>query len=223
MVKDFFKDFEGKRIFERTNQLMLFFLGVVLLFITTNFPDQAFIVLTYLFMLVVWGFISVIETTGSKKTLKLLRVYGIGKLRNFGISLVSGLIIGAILVFGLPFATAQPIFSTVQLGDFSFIYIVVFAPLVEAVFFRGLLFGAVSELLNQFNKMPNLNGFIALVLQAIVFAFFHFAVAGFDVTALLPHFFFGILAGIGVILFRSIGFEYGLHFANNYLVFTGGL
>ena len=222
MVKDFFKDFEGPTILERTNQLGLFFLGVVLLFIANNFPDQAFIVSTYLFMLVVWGFISVIETTGSKRTLHLLRVYGTGTFRNFGVSIIAGMVIGAVIVFGVPFATVQPIFSSIDLGNFSFLYAVVFAPLVEAVFFRGLLFGAISELLNQYVKIPNLNGVIALFVQAGVFAFFHFAVAGFDVTALVPHFIFGLLAGLGVILFKSIGFEYGLHFVNNYFAFMGG-
>ncbi|MBI2597641.1 MAG: CPBP family intramembrane metalloprotease [Candidatus Diapherotrites archaeon] len=64
--------------------------------------------------------------------------------------------------------------------------------------------------------LPNLAaGLIAMVIQSGIFALFHYRVFGNSIEAIVPSFVFGIIATLGCYLFKSLGFEIGLHGINN--------
>ena len=226
-VAKLFTDTEASYALERINQITGFMLGVFLLGIFNNIPDQQANATIFFIMLIVWGFMSVIETTGRKKTKKNIVVYGLGK--NFAIAAVVGIVFGFLMQSSY---SIVPAFTSISTQNLGLIFVGLVAPFVEANFFRGLIMGTLYEFGGFFKLNPLLSGFIALVGQALAFAWFHtIVVVGTsggaflpsDPLVLMPYFVFGLLAGVGVLVFKSIGFEYGLHGSNNilYLISQG--
>ena len=104
----------------------------------------------------------------------------------------------------------------------AFIYQVVSAPLVEEYFFRSLVFPITFYLLNFYGGLPELvAGVLALLSQALIFMSFHFLVYGSNLAALQSVFIFALVAGLLVILTKSIATPMGLHLANNAFLFFG--
>jgi len=225
-----FADTEASFALERINQITGFLLGVFLLGIFNNIPEQQANATVFFIMLIVWGFMSVIETVGRKKTRSSIIIYGLGK--NFMIAIIAGAIIGFLLQ--MTSQSIVPTFTSISVQNLGLIFVGIVAPFVEANFFRGLIMGTIYEYLGFIGLPPIARGFIALTGQALGFAWFHTnvilgttggALIPSNPLVLLPYFIFGIIAGIGVLIFKSIGFEYGLHGTNNllWLFINGGL
>jgi membrane protease YdiL (CAAX protease family) len=217
MSNNFFSEFKVIQKYENINVYIALFLGVILLGIFNLMPDQRANATVFFVMLIVWGFaqhINRLSKTGNQN----FGVLGIGTKANFITALIFGLIAAILLVGGSGFYVV-PVFSSVISVDLilGFLFIVICAPIIEANFFRGLLMPCIinfSETLG-FIKNDLLNGIIAIVLQAIVFSWFHVAVFSGNPTNIFISFIFGLIVGSGVYFFKSIGFEYGLHGMNN--------
>jgi len=220
-VNKLFLDFEGTQKNEFINLFIGFFLGVILLGVFNNIPEQQANATIFFIMLIVWGFIGLFDIF-NKRAKKLFVVYGIGK--NFVIAFAVGALLGFFL-----FQQGQgiiPIGSIVDAQQLNFFFISIIAPFVEANFFRGLLMGNIFLFMQLAGVRDHFTaGVIALVGQAITFAWFHTVVVveggasifPSDPSLLAPYFVFGIVAGLGVLIFKSIAFEYGLHGVNNFL------
>ena len=219
-MANFFSEFKVINKYENINVYIALFLGVILLGIFNLMPEQRANATVFFVMLIVWGFaqhINRINKLGNQN----FGVLGVGTKQAF----VSSVVIGAFLALFLVSQSFNvvPVFSSVVSVDFllGFLYVVICAPIIEANFFRGLLmpssfvfFGLVG-LKNNFLK-----GVLAVVVSAGFFAWFHTSVFSGDSTSLVVAFVFGLVAGVGVYFFRSIGFEYGLHGVNNYLAWV---
>ena len=218
----FFAEFKTDNRLDALNVTIGFFLGVILLGIFNIFPDQRDNATVFFIMLIVWGFTLLLTKSGKTGALNQ-DILGIGK---NGKAFLVATIIGAVIGY---FLTVQanviinPIFmSVIPINAlFGFLYVVIVAPVVEANFFRGLLMPTLAHFLMMAKIGINetLAGVIAVVISAAMFAWFHSAVFGGNPTNLLAAFVFGIIAGLGVYGFKSIGFEYGLHGVNNLLAF----
>lgn len=216
-----FKDIEAPENIERINLFIGFAIGLILLGVFNNIPSQQANATIFMIMLITWGFVTEIEQSASKHSRKSLIVYGVGK--NFA----TAIIVGAVFGFALNSAgqSIVPAFAIISTPVLSLLFVGVCAPFIEANFFRGLVLGhTIGFFENLGVKSELVAGSLAIVMQAGMFAWFHTIVimgtgAFFpsDPWLLLPYFVFGLVSGVGVILFKSIGFEYGLHGVNNLL------
>jgi membrane protease YdiL (CAAX protease family) len=165
----------------------------------------------YSFMLVVWGILLHVEFLKDSD----LDIVNLG--RKWEVALFVGGVLA--VLFSTSFS-----FVTIPQGTFSFsnkliqAYFVLAAGFIEANFFRGLMLPALIQLFHDRTHLISDRfsaGMAANVIQALVFGAFHIAVRGSNIAGLWVTVIFGFVAGLGVYYFRSIAFEYGLHFTNN--------
>lgn len=219
-IAGLFKDYDSNPKIERLNILTAFILGLLLLGIFNNLPSQQPTATVFFIMIIAWGVWTGIEQTTTRKALKQNIVYGIGK--NPLIGLAAGILLGLLITrFNI-----TPSFSSITSSKtLTLFFVGVVAPYVEANFFRGLTMGVLYDIGGLVGVKNNvLKGLFALNGQAILFAWFHvILVEGSqkavlipsDLSVLTPFFLFGVISGLGVLLFKTIMFEYGFHTVNN--------
>lgn len=199
--------------------LVAFFLGLGLTAIITNFPELTNTAIVYVILLLVTGFTGLFNLlTGS--------IFSEGKFGNVFAGLGAKPIIGFVLgvILGLlttitGFGAISVPFSVLSTDIFIIVFVLLSAPLVEELFFRGLLQHMLVSVFNRWFKFNFLlAGISATLLQSSVFAVFHWRVFGGDITALGASFMFALVITIGNQLFRTLGFGLGLHFTNNLVV-----
>lgn len=101
----------------------------------------------------------------------------------------------------------------------QFFFVVIASPVVEGIFFRGVLDPTLRKTLAALRlPMPAILG---MLLANVLFSYYHVAVYGLSVEMQFTALAFGIAMSIGVALTRSLGFEMGAHFLNNFIAFGG--
>jgi len=213
---------EGKKGKRNTFLLLIlaFLVGTILTSVFNNFPAQQGTAQVFITLLLVTAFLIVIETMFEKKN--FYRTLGLGEKPL--IALVCGTVVGFLLQV-TSFSIATP-FSAVISSDvvLTFFFVVVAAAIVEEMFFRGVFQPVFTGLLTDYFKWNETKaGITAMVLQASMFAWFHWRVMNGSFQLLLPTFIFAILVTIGNYYFKSIGFGIGVHFTNNLLIWFVGL
>lgn len=141
-------------------------------------------------------------------------------------ALAIGLGLGLILGFSSRNTTGLNIILPVQalfdLGNLSFFFINIVAPILEAFAFRSFLYPFLVKFFLRFIKNDLYAKIAALALAASIFGFYHLA-AYFSQTNSIPNTamliqlatFYGALFIMGTFTLESIAFEIGLHFTNN--------
>lgn len=150
-------------------------------------------------------------------------------INNFGAALIAGFVLALIMNFS-SFSIATPALQAVlEPGVQSLLFIVVFAAIVEEMFFRGALLPALNKVLKLLG-LP-FHAEAAIIAQAFVFGLFHLGVvlavnpaAGLFSPQIIASMLFGLIAGVGNGLFKSTGFSYSAHiFHNLFVVISLGL
>lgn len=216
---------------DSANLIINFLLGLLLLFVltTANTTNQMASNAAILFglMLVVWAFLSRVEQIKDG----LLDVYGLG--RNYKLAALLGLVTTAVLVVILsyvPKASVIPYISSLVAGGTVIlpagavnVFFVLIAGIVEANMFRGVLLPALIELFSKQLRLMSLEvaGWLALGIQAITFGVFHIAVRNGNWGDIYLLTGLGFVWGLGVVLSKSIAFEYGAHTSWNVLSLIG--
>ncbi len=142
---------------------------------------------------------------------------------QFGAAIVAGFILALIMNFS-SFSIATPALQAVlDSGTQSLLFIVVFAAIVEEMFFRGALLPALNKTLKLLGLPFHAEG--AILAQALVFGLFHLGVvlvvnpaAGLFSPQIIASILFGLIAGVGNGLFKSTGFSYSAHIFHNFFV-----
>lgn len=231
--KRLFSDIKDNRSAEEVNLFLMFILGVTMLSLIAGSANNlqisvstGFAAVVFALMLLTWGVFTHTEIIKDSA----VDVWGVGK--NWRIALIAGIALALVAWFA---AKSNPSFSLFVLPFSTFKldqglltgFFVITAGFIEANFFRGFVFPHTISFLHQWLKVASLfwAGVYSLIIQSAAFALFHVWVRGsVSVETLLPVFIFGLVAGVGVAVFRSIAFEYGLHVTNNalYLFLVGG-
>jgi len=219
-AKDFFSEWEDSREYFGLFFIIIIFAIFSLSWIQVSIPtvaDQASIFL-------VFGIIGLIFAVGDYNNEKngLTGFAFIGKnVKTLAIGLVAGIAL-AVFFFSSKFAIIGTPLSAVQISatTAAFVFVVLVAPLLEEFVFR---MGLYPTLINLFEKKLGYfkAGIISLVIVCSFFAMFHFVAFNASIGLMFSAFLFSAIAIVGNRLFGTAGFSYGLHLANNFLVFGG--
>lgn len=194
-----------------------FLLGVIILWVYVAIPSQEKNAIIYLFMLICWVIgVFADQVFQTNKRENLVQVNGLGK--NPLIALAIGIVIAFLIGVFQPQGIIKPL-AIVSPSVLSFLFIVVAAPYVEASFFRGTIQPILKQVFERIIHNGFVAGVVATVVQCFAFAWFHINIFG-ATGSWIPYFVFGVIATIGVYVFRSIGFEYGLHGINNLIAWV---
>ena len=213
--RHFWDDIQTNENLTKIQVFIAAFAVVIALMIYTNVPGESRASSIFLFM----GLFTVIfmgfEFFSPRN--KIFNFYGFGDNTMMAIAsivvgaviafLVIGKKVGLFSVIPVPFSVVGPTFS------FIWIWIVVFSPLLEAFFFRGLIFPTLKLQLN--------NPYLAAGLTSAFFGGYHFYAYGASMSGMVSAGMFSLIMILGIQVFKSIGFEIGWHTVNNYLTFAG--
>src|SRR3990167_5369606 len=210
--KKFFGEWKDR---DELNAIIVIALLILVVFLTSiwnNYPDERTSAGIFMFISILALIIIFADLIKEKVTFVSANLLGQKPL----IPLIAGLGIGAVMVLGKFVIIGAP----TKLDPFlsGFIYIALAAPLIEEVFFRGALQSTFTQTFSKYmGSIPG--GLLAIFMQVGLFVLFHLRVLGFSMEALQVVFIFGLIATIGTLVFKSLGFSLGLHFSNNFLIF----
>ena len=210
----------------RNDRLLIslaFLVGTLLTGVFNNFPAQRDNAMVFIVLLIVWAFVFFDEMLSARGNSQL-DLIGLGR-QPLNAMLVGFAMFVPIIVFGFyGRSSIIPLINQSIAADnvFGFVYVVLLAPFVEALFFRGLLIPELALILRKFAGFDSVvSGLLGVLGSAAMFAWYHWYVFGGNSTNLTFTFIFGIIAGLGVYATRSIAFEFGFHGANNLMAFVG--
>lgn len=130
-------------------------------------------------------------------------------------SFTSALLIGGAVGFGLINVDINITgFSIVSGVLASRLFSIFAAPVVEELFFRGLMFHTLTAQLR--------NEWASMALTSVIFGFFHVLAHGGDIASIIGSVLFSMVCILGNGYFRTLGFGIGVHLMNNGLL-SGGL
>ena len=135
------------------------------------------------------------------------------------ISSAIGAIVGFVLLLSNTFSLVNPA-SIVAGSLFSFVFIVILAPIWEEFFFRSTL---LPTLIHQLDGAKvKYAGLIGVIIISLAFGFFHFVVYGASIPLIIGAVIFSLIACFGNYGTKSIGFGLAMHLIVNYFAWTGG-
>lgn len=163
-------------------------------------PDQQTIAMGYLLMGILVTIAGAVDTGNENHP--TLGAQGVGS--------KSKALMGAIVGAALGFVLTGFQFSITPLavaGTLGWTYVVVLSPVLEEMFFRGVLLPTMGKLLP---------GILAFVGQAAIFGSWHFVAYGGDTNAMLAAGLFGLLAAALNFVFKSLAPSLALHIVYNW-------
>jgi len=168
--------------------------------VCVNVPEYFNHAVIYMFALIVYVLFSVTRVLPSYgfNTENIMRQVLVG----VGASVALALPILMYRVFG---ATAS--IAILTLSPVAMFFIVFVAPIVEEMFFRGLMMPVISEWLN--------NIYVGIVLTAVIFALFHYGVYGVSLNNMMWLIVLAVMLGFITVYSESIVPAIILHMANN--------
>jgi len=166
--------------------LLIVFSIVLLLWVATVCPDLMSASFYYLSMLMVSAIVFLLRSAGLE-----IPLYFTGLSDEPYEEMVIGVCTGALM--SAPVITGLIVFPPVEVPVHA-LFLVLVAPIVEEIFFRGFLLTTLVEYLG----LP-----VGIFLQALAFSLFHMAWV-VRIEYLIPHFFFGLVLGYLVSLRGSL-------------------
>lgn len=166
--------------------------------------------------------IAILEFSTDTSFLKA-NFFGISK-ENIIFSLFLGLIIGFGLGAIMPNAAVLPLQSIIQESDVNFFLVNIFAPIVEPLFWRGIVATTlISFFIFVFPKNKMLGISVGILIASYIFGFYHvqayLSQSGYsqDITLAMITFamIFAVIWFLGINLLKCVAFEIGWHFTNN--------
>jgi membrane protease YdiL (CAAX protease family) len=157
-------------------------------------------------------------------------------------ALFFGVAFGAAVLIPTNFTILAPLVTVTKdiIQFLPFIYVVIAAPFVEEIFFRGWLFPNLSRAFGAININPIIAVAGAILLTSAAFSVMHLVTYGNQCEA--PHniqaygsteaclnnsmgsaFIFSLIAILGNALLGSLAFSYGLHVSLNWAIFSRGV
>ncbi len=160
----------------------------------------------------------------------LLQGNFLGSKSKFYTSLIVGSVLGIILGYaqrGGQLNLVLPVQALV-FGDLTFLFVNIIAPIIEPLFWRGVIYPSVLFIFSGiFKNNKPVAILMALLVSGFGFGFYHVNTYFTQTGAFQPTFeaisfaaLFGVLFTIGNSLAGSLGLEVGWHFANN--LFSAG-
>jgi membrane protease YdiL (CAAX protease family) len=220
MVSGFFAPWKDEKEMIKFSSILAFFMVVGLLAIYVNFQDnpvEQTRVMVFMIMLVWAIMFGIIDWSSKKQTL----MGGIGEYVQFGsrhkliISAVVGIAFTLFVTGSLFTATPnKDVLSTIPFLSSSmlaFLYVVIIAPYAEEKFFASCV-GPTSYKI--------FGGVLGLIITSAFFGFFHGFAYGWDYNLMLTAGIWRAMVLIGNQIFKSTGFSFAAHVANNYIAYT---
>ena len=193
----------------------LFFIFILLLGVYVNFPEQQTTTSIFIFMLLFCAIGAAIDRI--KESNYFVANVLVGKWKYYGlIPIVIGLVFGFLMVSKSWLSIKAPLAITA--GTWSFIYIVLIAPVVEEWTFRWTITPTIIQYFKGF-KLP-FYGVLGMIIANVMFAAFHGYAYGWNIAAMQVAFIVGVVYTIGNYTLKSGGFSLGAHLANNFLVYS---
>ena len=214
------EEFEDSAISKALVSTLILAFFIVLLWFMVNVEEQRATITIYLFITIIvailWFSDYITDKLGAEEV-----VSAVGFGNSLPIVLIAsaiGIFIGYFLVFG-KMSIAVPLSVGIPIEFFRFLYIVIASPVLEELLFRATLIPTLIVLLNK-TPIAQLSMPVSIIGSAGAFAFFHFSVFGGSTQLIFSAFVFGLIAGIVMIMFKTIAGSILMHGTNNYLVYN---
>jgi membrane protease YdiL (CAAX protease family) len=214
---------DNKQVTKAFSLLTIFsFLG--LLWIVTNIPAEQIRANIFLWMLIFAVIVQAIDFPETKNEFLSFTFFGKSFSQaalGIGLGVVTAYFIlsqGMVLI-------GAPITTTFAIVSISFVYTCLVAPYVEEFFFRMALYPTANNFLKSTLNNSFMGGALAIILTCGAFAFMHWLAYGANEAAMTSAFVFSLIAITGNKVSQSAGFGFGLHFANNLIIWMamGGI
>jgi membrane protease YdiL (CAAX protease family) len=210
---NFFKEWKDSEQMVQLGALSIVILTLVSLWISVNITEYQNIGFFFFGMLVIVGMVGFADYLKESN-----RVGGSAAFGKNSMALMTGLFGGAVLgvflsvtmAFSIPFAAA---------GLYSFLFVVILAPLVEEYFFRGTVFFTLLQTGKSIFSEKYLT-IVSIVITSVVFGVFHFTAYGASVPLMFTAMIFSVIAITGNAFFKTTGFGLGLHLMVNFVAWN---
>lgn len=213
----FWDDIETNDFLFKWTLFLIVFAYVLAHAIYTNIPGEQSTAGIFLFFAILSIVFAAVEHL--QKNSRVFNFYGLGNnpvRALFALGIGSGmafLILGGLKsVLPIPFAVVGPTLSL------TWLWVVIFSPILETIFFRGTIFPTLKL---WFSGTPFIAPYLAMIITSGLFAVYHYAAYGASISSMEGAFVFSTMMILGNQALKSIGFEFGFHFINNYLAFGG--